>query len=107
MIGSRMNMTQPSYFAVQCLDKPDSLALRLGTRAVHLDYIASLGEKIAVAGPYLDDAGNPCGSLLIFMAEDNAQAAAMAANDPYALAGLFESVTVRPWRWVINPPKAD
>jgi len=100
-------MTQPSYFAVQCLDKPDSLALRLGTRNVHLDYIASLGTKVALAGPYLDDAGNPCGSLLIFAADDIAQAEAMAANDPYALAGLFQSVTIRPWRWVINPPKAD
>ncbi|HCH71968.1 MAG TPA: hypothetical protein DFK19_07695, partial [Ochrobactrum sp.] len=28
----------------------------------------------------------------------------IAANDPYALAGLFENVTVRPWNWAINNP---
>ena len=93
-------------FAVHCLDKPDHLALRLATRETHLTYLASLGPKVLIAGPYLDAAGAPNGSLLVFEADSQAEAEALAAGDPYSAAGLFQLVEVRPWRWVINPPKA-
>jgi uncharacterized protein YciI len=41
------------------------------------------------------------GSVLILDFEDRAQADAFAAGDPYANAGLFESVVIRPWRKVL------
>ena len=38
-------------------------------------------------------------------AEDQAAAELIAAADPYALAGLFESVEIRAWNWVFNNPE--
>ena len=29
----------------------------------------------------------------------------MAENDPYAKAGLFASVEIRPWKWLIKNPE--
>ena len=37
---------------------------------------------------------------------DLAAAQAMATNDPFAQAGLFESVQIQPWNWVFNNPAA-
>jgi uncharacterized protein YciI len=50
----------------------------------------------------LDPEGQPCGSLLVVEAADRAAAEAFAAADPYAKAGLFESVVVRPFRAVFK-----
>jgi uncharacterized protein YciI len=50
----------------------------------------------------LDPAGNPCGSMLVVEAADRAEAEAFAAADPYAKAGLFESVVIRPFRAVFK-----
>jgi uncharacterized protein len=93
------------YFIAHCLDKPDSLQIRLDNRPIHLAYLEGLGTKVVLAGPYLDASGNPCGSMLLFEAPDQATVEAWVAGDPYAKAGLFALVEVRPWRWVINPPK--
>ncbi|TIU11566.1 MAG: hypothetical protein E5W44_10355, partial [Mesorhizobium sp.] len=58
------------------------------------------------AGPFLDAAGKPDGSLVMIEAPDMAGAQALAAADPYAKAGLFESVEIRPWNWVFQKPAA-
>ncbi len=92
------------YFVAHCLDKPGSLNTRLENRPTHLAYLESLGNKVVLAGPYLDAAGAPCGSMLLFDGPDQASVEAWVAGDPYAKAGLFALVEVRPWRWVINPP---
>jgi uncharacterized protein YciI len=55
-----------------------------------------------MAGALLGDDGNPIGSLLIVEAEDLAAAQAQADNDPFTVAGVFESVEVRPWRVAIG-----
>tara|TARA_B100001027_G_C16016363_1_gene219147 strand:- start:3 stop:167 length:165 start_codon:yes stop_codon:yes gene_type:complete len=41
------------------------------------------------------------GSLIILEANSLAEAKKFAANDPYNLAGLFESVEIRPFKQVI------
>ena len=92
-------------FAIMCNDKPNSLELRLAQRPSHLDYLKSLGNKIKAAGPFLDDMGDPCGSLLIVEVETLELAKNIAALDPYAKAELFDDVTIRPWKWVINNPE--
>jgi uncharacterized protein YciI len=46
------------------------------------------------------------GSIVVIEAESLAEAKATFAADPYALAGLFASVEVRPWRWVVGAPTA-
>ena len=93
-------------FAFLCKDKPGHLQVRLDTRAEHLAYLDRLnGEgKMKFAGPFLGDDGKPNGSLIVVEAADSAEAAAIAAADPYARAGLFESVEIKAWNWVINNP---
>ena len=91
-------------FAIICQDKPGMLQTRLDTRPTHLEHLKSLGEKLKGAGPTLDGEGKPNGSLVIIEADDQATADAFAAADPYARVGLFASVSVRPWNWVLANP---
>jgi uncharacterized protein YciI len=92
------------YMAV-CYDKLEGHALRLANRAAHLDFLRANDAFIKVCGPILaDDNEAMIGSLLIVEAPDRATADALLARDPYSLAGLFRSVDVRPWRWVIGSP---
>lgn len=93
-------------FVVQCLDKPDGAELRAKTRPAHLDYLETIAGAVKIAGPLLDDSGErPIGSLLILEARDRAAAEALAADDPYAKAGLFRKVAIAPWKWVIGKPR--
>ena len=46
--------------------------------------------------------GQPIGSLSILEAEDRAAVEAFVADDPYALAGLFATVEVKPWRIAVG-----
>jgi len=89
------------HFAIICLDKPDAGAVRAEARPAHLAYLEKHRPQILVTGPMLaDDGQTPCGSLLILDFKDQAAAKAFAAGDPYNQAGLFASVTIRPWRKV-------
>ncbi len=85
-------------FALICTDKPASLEVRLATRPQHLAYMETYQDRIVQAGALLDTDQRPCGSLLIIDVEDGAAAAGFAEADPYARAGLFESVVIRPYR---------
>lgn len=95
-------------FALICKDKPGALQIRLDTRPAHLAWLDELNaaKKIAFAGPFLNGEGKPDGSLVVVEAADKAEAEALASRDPYAGAGLFESVEVRAWNWVVNKPSA-
>lgn len=88
-------------FALITHDKPGALQIRMDTRTAHLDYIASTGV-VEMAGPFLDNAGQMCGSLIILELPDLAAAQAWANNDPYAKAGLFATVTLSAWKKVIG-----
>jgi uncharacterized protein YciI len=95
-------------FAVMCTDKPNALQLRMDTRPEHIVFLDDLNAKggLAFAGPFLDDDGKPNGSLVVITAETIEEARTIAAADPYAKAGLFAQVDVRPWNWVFNKPEA-
>ena len=81
-------------------DKAGALQTRKDNREAHLAYIESTGV-VSQAGPLLDDAGDMCGSLIVLDVEDKSQAEAWAASDPYAKAGLFESVELIAWKKVV------
>lgn len=87
--------------ALRAIDKAGALQTRLENRSAHVDYLKSSGV-VAMAGPLLDDAGEMCGSLIILDLPDMAAAESFADNDPYAKAGLFESVTLDTWNKVIG-----
>jgi uncharacterized protein len=93
-------------FALICTDKPDHLQVRLDTRTDHLAYLKSLGSDLKFAGPFLGPDGKPNGSLVVINAADQSAAGEIAAADPYARAGLFASVDIRPWNWALNNPEA-
>ena len=88
-------------YALICKDKPNSLEVRMANREDHLAYAASTGS-VVLGGPMLDEDGNMCGSLLAVEAEDLAAAKAWSESDPYAKAGLFESVEITAWKKVIG-----
>jgi uncharacterized protein YciI len=86
-----------ALFVIICKDKPGALDTRMATRPTHLDYLNAAG-LVKAAGPLLSDEGNPIGSLLIVEAEDKAAVQTFLDNDPYTLAGIFESVEIKSWR---------
>lgn len=87
-------------FALICLDKPGHLEVRKANRDAHLAYLKGSGV-LSQAGPFLSDTGEMMGSLLVIDVADRAAAEAFSADDPYAKAGLFESVTIHAWNKVI------
>lgn len=89
-------------FAALCYDKPDRLDLRMSTRAAHLSYLDKHAASVKLGGPFLDANEKPIGSMLILDCENETKAQEMLAEDPYAQAGLFERVEIRPWRRVVG-----
>lgn len=90
------------HFAILCIDKPDSFELRKATRPAHLEYMKDYAHRALAIGPVLSDDGETMnGSLLIIDFEDRAEAEAFCAGDPYAKAGLFQSVEIRRWKKVL------
>jgi len=89
-------------FVIQCVDKADHLQVRLDNRPAHVEYLKSFGDRLIAAGPTLNEADDTMnGSVIILYADDRAEADAFCANDPYAKAGLFESVVVSKWNKVL------
>ncbi|WP_372573620.1 YciI family protein [Ruegeria jejuensis] len=81
-------------------DKDGALQTRLDNRTAHLAHIEDTGV-VAQAGPLLDG-DKMIGSLIILDVADMAAAQAWADNDPYAKAGLFQSVDLIAWKKVIG-----
>ena len=60
------------------------------------------GSEGRAGSAMLDPEGRACGSLLVIDVTDSPEAAGFAEADPYARAGLFESVVIRPYRVVFR-----
>jgi uncharacterized protein YciI len=96
------------WYAIICEDKPNSLALRMETRPAHLAALQSLQDegRILTAGPLpAIDSENPgdngfTGSVIIAEFNSLSDATAWADNDPYAAAGVFANVVVKPYKKV-------
>jgi uncharacterized protein len=90
-------------YALICTDKPNSLDLRLANRPDHVAYLKSLGDTLVLAGPFTKDDGETMiGSLIVVEAPSREAAKKIADGDPFAKAGLFATVEVRPWLWTVN-----
>jgi uncharacterized protein YciI len=79
------------FFAMIGRDGPRGAELRKRHRQAHLDGIEALDRagRIRHAGPLIDESGAPCGSVIVFEADDLAAAKAQAASDPYVVEGIF------------------
>ncbi|MDF2900139.1 MAG: hypothetical protein K0Q62_198 [Phenylobacterium sp.] len=87
-----------TIFALYCVDKPNSLELRMANREAHLAYVGGFRDQLRLAGPMLDEGGDMAGSIILLEMETLAQAQAFAADDPYNKAGLFDRVDVTAFR---------
>lgn len=88
-------------YALICLDRPNALQTRVENRPAHLEHLQSSGV-VEQAGPFIDAAGQMCGSLIILNVDNRAAAEAWAEADPYRKAGLFASVMIQEWKRVIG-----
>lgn len=97
------------WYAVISEDVDDSLALRAGAREAHLARLEALVAegRLLIAGPHpAIDAENPgpagfSGSLVVVDFPSLEEANEWAAADPYVAAGVYESVTVKPFKRVL------
>lgn len=89
-------------FVLYCVDKAGHGHVRAENRPAHLDYLKSNLDRIVMAGPMTSDDGEAVlGSVIVVSDAERADAEAFAAGDPYAKAGLFESVTVSAYKKVL------
>jgi hypothetical protein len=96
-------------YAVISQDTPNTLVLRLETRPAHVDRLNALLEqgRLILAGPHpavdSEDPGDAgfTGSLVVAEFESLEAAQSWADADPYMTAGVYASVTVKPFKKVL------
>ena len=69
-------------------------------RPVHREYLNQLLEsgKLYKSGPFTDGSG----ALIIYEAEDLAEAQILLANDPFSKNGIINEATLREWKIVMG-----
>lgn len=89
-------------FLLTAQDGKDEGALgrRLAAREAHLASIRRLKAegRLVFAGAILDEAGRMVGSSVVLEAPDRAAAEALIRDDPYAVAGVWVTWTLVPFR---------
>ncbi len=96
-------------YAISATDYDNSLDKRLAARPAHLERLTELKNqgRLILAGPYpAIDSEDPgpagfSGSLIVaeFSSLDTAQQ--WADEDPYAHAGVYQNVSVKPFKYVL------
>jgi len=95
-------------YAIIAEDNPDSLEQRLENRPKHLERLQSLLDqgRLVLAGPHpaidSEAPGNAgfSGSLIVAEFHSLDEARKWAQADPYQLAGVYQQVTVKPFKQV-------
>jgi uncharacterized protein len=85
-------------FAFMLFDAPGMAERRLEIRPEHKAYLAAVAERMAFAGPLLDEAGAMTGSLLVIDFADRAAALAWLDAEPFTRAGVYGSRQVMAFR---------
>jgi uncharacterized protein YciI len=91
-------------FMIYCLDKPDHLETRMANRPAHVDHLIAHESHLITGGPLLEGE-KMIGSLLVVDFATRAEVDTFLAADPYTKAGLFQSVTVKPYKNVFPRAK--
>jgi len=97
------------WYAIMAEDVPGTLPRRIEARPAHLERLKALQEagRLLLAGPHpAIDSQDPgpagfTGSLIVADFATREAAVAWAAEDPYAAAGVYSKVTVKPFRKVL------
>jgi len=90
-------------------DQPNSLAKRLAARSAHLQRLEALRDagRLILAGPHpAIDSEEPgdtgfSGSLVVAEFDSLGAAQTWADQDPYVGAGVYRSITVKPFKKVL------
>lgn len=97
------------WYAILSEDVGNSLEKRLQARPAHLERLTALRDqgRLLLAGPHpaidCEDPGEAgfSGSLVVAEFDSLEAAESWAAMDPYMQAGVYESVTVKPFKKVL------
>lgn len=97
------------WYAIISEDVANSLPLRQKARPAHIERLKTLAEqdRILIAGPHpaidSDDPGEAgfTGSLVVAKFESLEAAKQWADADPYVEAGVYQNVTVKPFKKVL------
>ena len=98
-----------AYYAIVGEDVPGSLDQRLAARPAHLERLERLRDegRLLLAGPFpAIDSPDPgpagfSGSLIVASFDSLEAARAWAAADPYVAAGVYDQVSVKPFKRVL------
>jgi len=86
------------HYVVHCLDHDGAVEKRLSNYEDHKAYLAAASVKTVISGPLLaDDEKTMIGSCFVLEAENMAEVEAFNANDPFAKAGLWKTISIRPF----------
>ena len=96
------------FYAIVGQDVPDSLDQRLSARPAHLDRLHTLQQagRLLLAGPFpAIDSNDPgpagfSGSLIVAEFDSLADAQSWADADPYVAAGVYATISVKPFKKV-------
>jgi hypothetical protein len=96
------------YYLVLATDAPDTAITREEIGPIHRAYLRNPGNhrvKVHLGGPTLTMQHEQTnGTLLIVEADEMSAVSEFIADDPYAQAGVFQSVEIRPWAWTLGQP---
>ncbi len=82
-------------YAFHLLDRPAAAELRAAVRPRHKAYLAQVADRIAFAGPLVDDTGGEMiGSLLVIDFPSRQAAVEWMRDEPFTREGLYASTSV-------------
>lgn len=86
------------HYVVHCLDHDGAVEKRQSHYEAHKAYLAAATVKTVISGPLLaDDEATMIGSCFLLEAASLAEVKAFNSNDPFAKAGLWKTVSIRPF----------
>jgi uncharacterized protein len=96
-------------WAISCVDKPNTAAIRESVLQPHRDYLASQKAILVLSGATQSDDGTQAtGSLFILNVNSRAEAKKFSDGDPFTQKGVFANITItrmRKGNW--NPGTAE
>lgn len=91
--------------AILCTFRPGGFAHANLLREQHYEFLANHMMDIVEGGPLLGPDGIPTGMLIVVDKPTLEAAQEFISHEPYAHAGLFESIAIRRWSHVLPEPQ--
>jgi uncharacterized protein len=86
------------HYVIHCLDHDGAVNKRLEHYEAHKAYLGDAAMKTVISGPLMaDDETTMIGSCFVVEAANLAEVEAFNRADPFAKAGLWKTVSIRPF----------